>query len=280
MRPLAGLSTRLQHLLPQHLLSRLVRAATHARFPWLAPILIRWFVRRYRVDLAQAEQPDPGGYPSFNAFFTRALRPGARPVDARANALVSPADGAMSAFGVADSGTLVQAKGHTYSVAALLGGASALAQEFARARYATLYLSPRDYHRVHMPARGVLREARYVPGSLFTVNAVATRMIPGLFVRNERIVTVFDSEFGPLAVVMVGALFVGCMNVAWTREAPRRAGALLHGTVIELARGAELGRFNMGSTVIVLAANPRLNWRVDLAVHAPVTVGSALGYID
>lgn len=247
----------LQYLLPQHLLSRIVGWIAGSRIGFLRSILIRSFLRHYPVDLAEAARPDPDAYDSFNDFFTRRLKPGARPPDADPRAALCPADGVLSQAGPIASDTLLQAKGIDFSAAALLGGDPALAAEFAGGAFATVYLAPHNYHRVHMPLAGTLRRARFVPGDLFSVNAATAASVPGLFARNERVVCAFDTPQGPMAVVLVGALFVGSMSLAWA-DRIRPAGGRgvrelpVHDPMIALDRGAELGWFNMGSTVIVL----------------------------
>jgi phosphatidylserine decarboxylase len=254
----------LQYLLPQHLLSRLAGSLARARIGWLKRALIHGFLRHYPVDLSEAERGDPAGYESFNDFFTRKLRPGARPIDREPTSVVCPVDGCVSQAGPLAAGTLLQAKGITYSASALLGGDPALAVQFAGGAFATLYLAPHNYHRIHMPQAGTLRLARHVPGDLFSVNAATAGDVPGLFVRNERIVCVFDTAAGPMAVVLVGALFVGCMSLSWAGEIrglqPRVMRDLPVRPVIALDKGAELGWFNMGSTVILMftSAGPKL----------------------
>jgi len=248
----------LQYLLPQNLLSRLVGWIAASRIGIVRAALIRLFLNRYRVDLAEASPSDPGAFASFNDFFTRRLKAGARPLDADPRSAVCPADGLVSQAGPIRGDSLLQAKGIDYSAAALLGGDPALSAEFAGGSFATIYLAPHNYHRVHMPLAGTLRAARFVPGDLFSVNAVTAGSVPRLFTRNERIACVFDTAAGPMAVVLVGALFVGSMSLAWSgrispagdepgvRELP------IHDPIIALDRGAELGWFNMGSTVVVL----------------------------
>ena len=271
----------LQYLLPQHLLSRLVGWVAESRIGFLRAMLIRSFLRHYPVDLAEAARPDPDAYASFNAFFTRRLRAGARPLDADPRAALCPADGILSQSGTVAGDRLLQAKGIEFSAAALLGGDAALAAEFSGGEFATVYLAPHNYHRVHMPLAGTLRRARFVPGDLFSVNAATAASVPGLFARNERVVCAFDTSFGPMAVVLVGALFVGSVSLAWAdriraggnrgvRELP------VHDPIIALDRGAELGWFNMGSTVVVLFA-PRGPTLIEaLAPGRPVRVGERL----
>jgi phosphatidylserine decarboxylase len=247
----------LQYLLPQHVLSHLVGWIAESRIGFLRRALIQAFLRHYPVNLAEAARPDPEAYTSFNDFFTRRLRAGARTFDPDVRAALCPADGVLSQAGALAGDTLLQAKDIDYSAAALLGADPRLAAEFAGGSFATIYLAPHNYHRVHMPLAGTLRAARFVPGDLFSVNAATAASVPGLFTRNERVVCVFDTAAGPMAVVLVGALFVGSMSLAWSDrvrgEDHRRVRELpVHDPIIALDRGAELGWFNMGSTVIVL----------------------------
>ena len=247
----------MQYLLPQHALSRIVGGIAASRIGFVRTVLIRAFLSRYAVDLAEAAQPSADRYESFNEFFTRRLRAGARSFDAEPGAALSPADGIVSHAGPVAGDTRLQAKGIDYSASALLGGDAALAAEFHGGGFATVYLAPHNYHRVHMPMSGTLRIARFIPGDLFSVNATTADSVPGLFTRNERIACVFDTEAGPLAVVLVGALFVGSMSLAWAHRVrgdgsrqPRNLPC--RDPIIALDRGAELGWFNMGSTVVVL----------------------------
>jgi phosphatidylserine decarboxylase len=251
----------LQHLLPQHLLSRIVRGVTRSRIGLVRSALIRAFLRAYPVDLGEAIHAEPRAYASFNEFFTRRLRPGARQPDRDPRAVLCPVDGSVSQAGAIEGDSLLQAKGIRYTAAALLGGDAA---PFAGGSFATLYLAPHNYHRVHMPLAGTLVRARFVPGDLFSVNAATAAGVPGLFTRNERLACLFDTAAGPMAVVLVGALFVGSMSLSWCGEVAGGAGGVrelpVHDPIIALDRGAELGCFNMGSTVVVLFApgGPRL----------------------
>lgn len=245
----------LQHLLPKqamtvaagHLASAHAGGWTHAA--------IRRFVARYRVDMAEAADPRIESYPSFNAFFTRALKSGVRPL-ADAD-WICPVDGAISQFGRIDRDRVFQAKGHEYTTVALLGGDATLAARFDDGAFATLYLSPRDYHRIHMPCEGRLRRMVHVPGSLYSVNPATARGIPGLFARNERVVCVFDTQNGPFVLVLVGATIVGSMATVWhgVVNPPRPGGVRAWDydePAVELAQGAEMGRFLLGSTVVML----------------------------
>jgi len=272
----------LQYLLPQHFLSRVVDFIARCRIGFVRSLLIRAFLGHYPVDLSEAEHSEPTAYESFNAFFTRRLRAGARHFDPDPRAALCPVDGYVSQAGSIAGGTVVQAKGIEYTTTALLGGDAALAAEFAGGRFATLYLAPHNYHRVHMPLAGTLRVARFVPGDLFSVNTATAASVPNLFARNERVACVFDTAAGPMAVILVGALFVGSMSLAWAGRITGGGGKRprdlpVHDPIIALDRGALLGWFNMGSTVIVLfpADGPAL---VDgLNPGRAVRVGERLG---
>jgi phosphatidylserine decarboxylase len=289
--PSASLSTRafvaLQYLLPQHLLSSWVYRLTRSPNRWLKNALIDNFMVNYRPDMSDAEESSPFAYPTFNAFFTRALRAGARPVDTDPAALVSPVDGTISQIGALDGSWLVQAKGIAYTLESLLADQQSEAALFRGGSFATLYLAPYNYHRVHLPAAGTLRAAWYLPGALFSVNAATAASVPGLFARNERIVCLFEQGALQFALVLVGALFVGSMATVWhgeiTPRSPRRRATLpLDGSrsPLSLARGAEAGRFNMGSTVILLLPPGRCAWLPALAPGATVRVGEALGRLS
>jgi len=272
----------LQYVLPQHWLTRLVHALTRSRVRLLKNALIEGFVGSFRPDMSDAEQRDPLQFESFNAFFTRALAPGARPADPDPRALVSPVDGTVSQIGHLDGSYLLQAKGHAYTLEALLGAEADWAATFRGGRFATLYLAPFNYHRIHMPLAGTLRAAWYLPGALFSVNATTAASVPGLFARNERIACVFED--GPLsfALVLVGALFVGSMTTVWhgdvTPRDPRRRAVLRISTTAAatLPKGAELGRFNMGSTVIVLLPPGAGEWLPALGPGSTIRVGQTL----
>ena len=282
-RAAARLFVALQYLLPQHLLSRCVYWLTRSRVRLLKDALIGAFVAHFRPDLSEAEQSDPRQYQSFNAFFTRALRPGARPVDADPAVLTSPVDGCVSQLGRLEGSWLPQAKGHAYTLESLLGADSDWPGVFRGGAFATLYLAPANYHRIHMPLPGTLRAAWYVPGRLFSVNATTAASVPGLFARNERIVCVFADGALSFALVMVGALFVGSMSTLWhgevTPRSPRVPAELplaAGRAPLQLQRGAELARFNMGSTVIVLLPPGRSAWLGTLEAGSTIRVGQAL----
>lgn len=271
-----------QYVLPHHLLSAAMERVARCRARWLKDPLIRWFARRYRIDWDEARFRSPGAYADFNSFFTRELRPGARPVDGSPESVVSPVDAVVSQAGAADGDRLFQAKGHSFDLVRLLGGSPTRAAPFRGGSFATLYLSPRDYHRIHMPVAGTLAEMVCVPGRLFSVNQATTRVVPELFARNERVVALFETAAGPLALVLVGAVFVGSIETAWhgTVTPPRRREVRsweYPAREVRLAKGQEMGRFNMGSTVIVVFAEGRARWSPDLACGRRVRVGEAVG---
>jgi phosphatidylserine decarboxylase len=252
----------LQKALPQHLLSRGMHALARSRHSAVRNAILRTVLRSYpQIDMHEALQPDPYAYESFNAFFTRELRPGARPIDTAPHALVSPVDGAVSQLGVTDAGRLLQAKGMHYTCAGLLADAPS-AERYLGGSFACIYLAPYNYHRIHMPCDGVLRATRYVPGQLFSVNAATARTVPDLFARNERVVCDFDTNDGPLCMVLVGALFVGSIETVYAGEINPPPGRKAQVRLVDAGvgrtfrRGEELGRFNMGSTVILLTGHP------------------------
>ncbi len=287
---MSALPTRLfvalQYLLPQHALSRLVQRATRVRAPWFRNLLVRAFVRGFRPDMSEAAEPDPCAYPTFNAFFTRSLRAGSRQLAAAPRAIVSPVDGVISESGTIRAGRLIQAKGHDYSLAALLAGRADWAQALHDGVFMTIYLAPWDYHRIHMPCDGVLRETLYVPGRLFSVNQATARHVPGLFARNERVACRFDGEAGPFALVMVGALNVGSIETIWHGEVTPgrqrvRAGVAPRSPAPPLGqpRGAEIARFNMGSTVILLFPAGVAHWLPGLGAGAKLRLGEQVGVL-
>jgi phosphatidylserine decarboxylase len=268
-----------QHVLPQHALSRLVLHATRVRATWFKNALIRGFLRLYRVDMTDALQPEPLRYASFNEFFTRALRPDARSLAKESRDFACPVDGAISEVGKIEGASLLQAKGQRYTLAELLASRG-WAAHFEGGSFATIYLAPFNYHRVHMPLAGRLRETVYVPGRLFSVNAVTATWVPRLFARNERVLTWFDTAFGEFALVLVGALNVGSIATVWAGDitpAQRRVTTTLPPQDVSLEKGAELGRFNMGSTVILLFQKDRVRWHEDLRAATPVRLGQSLG---
>ena len=272
--------TALTYVLPHRLLSSLARRLAYSTNPSIKQWLIDSVTRKFGVDLSEAAEPDPRAYPSFNAFFTRALKPGARIADPDPSALLMPADGHISQCGDIVDGRIFQAKGQSYTAAELLGDAEA-ARPFADGLFATVYLSPRDYHRVHMPWTGTLRETVHVPGRLFSVGTDAVASVPRLFARNERLVCHFDTEFGPMASVMVGALLVSGVETVWSGvEIPAYGDRITRkdyrGKGIELERFAEMARFNYGSTVIVLLPGGVAALDPALKAESPVRLGQRL----
>ena len=269
----------LQYVLPQHTLSRLVLAATRVRMPWFKNLLTRGFLRLFSVDMSEATQTDPYRYGSFNEFFTRALRAEARPIDADPEKIASPVDGMVSECGAIDNDRLLQAKGRQYTLDELLAR-QPWARSFVGGSFATLYLAPFNYHRIHMAVRGTLRDTVYIPGRLFSVNSATAGHVPRLFARNERVLTLFDTEFGQFALVMVGALNVGSMATVWAGDitpAAHRVVTRFPCPAVTLEKGAELGRFNMGSTVILLFEPKRAQWHPLLRAGSVVQLGQAIG---
>lgn len=272
-----------QHLLPGHLVTRLVYPLVRVRTPAVKDRLIRWFTEIYDVDLSEAEETDPTAYPDFNTFFTRALRPGARPMEEAEDAVACPVDGTVSQAGPIRADRLFQAKGHEYDLATLLGGCEERAAPFNGGSFATVYLSPRDYHRIHMPLGGRLTEMVHVPGRLYSVSPATTRVIPGLFARNERVVCLFETAAGPMALVLVGATIVGGIETVWAGPVTPPAARIVtrrrypDDEAPRLERGGEMGRFNVGSTVIVLFGPEAVEWAPGLVPGATVRMGQTVG---
>jgi phosphatidylserine decarboxylase len=273
----------LQHCVPQHSLSRLTGWLAESEIPWLKDFLIRLFSRFFNINIAEAVPADYEKYPSFNAFFTRPLKPGARPIAAGEQVIVSPADGSISEIGSIDKQRVLQAKGQYYNLTALLGGNTVLADEFANGAFATVYLSPSDYHRVHMPFAGNLRKTIYVPGKLFSVNQTTADNVEGLFARNERLVCIFDTAHGPMALILVGAMIVAAIETVWDGQiAPNDMQAIKTDTThsIALDKGEEMGRFKLGSTAIVLFPANTVSWNNMLSNGSTIRLGESLGNIN
>ncbi len=274
------LTVAMQHVLPKQALTGLAGKLAAWRGGPLTTAVIRWFIKRYRVNMAEAANPDPAAYASFNDFFTRALRAEARPLAEAA--FVCPVDGAVSQCGPIEHDQIFQAKGHFYSTTALLGGDRELAARFEDGAFATIYLSPRDYHRIHMPCAGELKQMVYVPGALFSVNPATARGVPGLFARNERVVCVFEGEDGPFVMVLVGATIVGSMATVWhgVVNPPRRRDvekrSYRSGEVL-LQQGEEMGRFLLGSTVVMLFPRGQIRFPSRWAPELPVAMGERMG---
>lgn len=274
------LAVLLQYLLPKKALTYFAGWVAGKERGALTTALIRWFIGKYHVNMAEAANPDPASYPTFNAFFTRALKEGARPI-AQAD-FICPVDGAISQFGRIEADQIFQAKGHHYSTTALVGGDTALAAQFANGSFATLYLSPRDYHRIHMPCDGTLRRMIYVPGDLFSVNPTTARGVPGLFARNERVVCVFDTPHGPMVLVLVGATIVGSMATVWhgVVNPPRRAQVTqwhYPADAITLRQSEEMGRFLLGSTVVMLFPQGKMQFSGQWKPAMSVRLGEKMG---
>lgn len=274
------LSTALLRILPQHVLAAGMYRLMRSEIPWLKDLLITRISKRYGVDVAEAAQPDTAAYPSFNAFFTRALREDARPIATAS--VVSPADGRISQMGRIDGDRLLQAKGHDFDLLALLAGDRAHAEQFRDGLFTTIYLSPKDYHRVHLPLAGTLESMTFVPGDLFSVSEATTQLVPGLFARNERVICHFSTALGPMVVILVGAIFVGSMQTVWHGEVRGQRGQPTRWVYRgeqrqQFACGEEIGRFNMGSTVIVLLPKDAITWHSDLQPADGVRMGQPIG---
>jgi len=274
------LSVLPQYLLPKKALTIFAGKVASAKAGRVTTGLIRWFVGKYKVNMAEAANPDIASYASFNEFFTRALRSGARPL--ASDPYICPVDGAISQFGAINKDQIFQAKGHSYSTTALLGGDHELAAQFENGSFATVYLSPRDYHRIHMPCDGRLMQMIYVPGALFSVNPTTARGVPNLFARNERVVCVFEGAAGPFVLVLVGATIVGSMQTAWHGVVnAARSGAIrvwqYDRQHLSLKKGEEMGRFLLGSTVVMLFPKNTLSFNPEWAAARPVQLGQTMG---
>lgn len=270
------------YLVPHHALSRLMHWYTRITYAPVKNWSIDLIVRRYAVDMSEALEPDPLAYPTFNSFFTRALKPETRPIVDGPSDIACPVDGFVSQIGSIEDGRIFQAKGRDYTLLELLGGSETHAAPFRGGQFATLYLSPRDYHRIHSPFAGELKSMMHVPGRLFSVSPQTTRAVPRLFARNERVILFFDTDAGPMAVILVGAIFVASIETVWTGEVtpPTRHDIKVWDYAekgIRCGRGEEIGRFNMGSTVIVLFAKDRAEWTPEVGPGARIKMGQRLG---
>ena len=273
-----------QHIAPQHSLSRAAGWLANCTWPWLKNPLINLFAQKYQINWQEAEFEQAEDYLCFNDFFTRPLKSGMRPIDPQANSIASPADGAVSQLGKIEDDRIFQAKGFDFTTEELLADGQ-LAEPFWGGNFATIYLSPKDYHRVHMPVAGTLTDMIYVPGRLFSVNDDTTNSVPRLFARNERVVCLFDTEFGRMAMVLVGAMIVASVETVWAGQvAPVKRQILKHcyqnQAPIHLEKGAEMGRFKLGSTVVMLFENNNIQFNADMENGSLVTVGSALGQVN
>jgi phosphatidylserine decarboxylase len=271
-----------QYALPQHSLSKLMSYITHSENIALKNWCINTVIKHYGVNMAEALEENPEVFKSFNHFFTRELRPGVRPLTAVKNAIACPADGSVSQAGDITDGKIFQAKGMSFTAVDLLGGDTERAEPFKDGVFATIYLSPKDYHRLHMPLTGTLKEMVHIPGKLFSVNTVTTRSVPGLFARNERVAAIFDTEVGPMALVLVGAIFVSSIETVWhgvvtPPTAPSVQSWYYDHKPITLKKGDEMGRFNMGSTIIVLFGKDKVQWEEGFKADQLVKLGEMIG---
>jgi phosphatidylserine decarboxylase len=276
---------RLQRILPAKFIGRVVRRVALSQQVQLKNTLIKSFIRLYNVELSDALNSDPESYKSFNDFFTRELKPGARPIDESSNAVCSPADGTLAEFGSIRGSQMIQAKGIHYTIEQLFAGQALSAQQFTNGTFATVYLAPYNYHRIHMPLAGTLTESIYVPGKLLSVNAATTAEVQGLYAENERLIHIFKSDSGPFAVIMVGALNVGSMTTAWGGEIPRHVRKNGHHFLhtngdpnTHYQKGDYLGHFNLGSTVIFIAGAEQVNWESNLEPGMTTWVGERMGH--
>ena len=270
-----------QYGLPHHALSSLMSKLTHCKNPTWKNAFIKSIVAMYGVNMDEAKFQNLAHYANFNEFFTRELKEGVRPIVQEPGSIACPADGAVSQAGTIEDGRIFQAKGHHFSALELLGGDAARAEAFKNGAFATIYLSPKDYHRLHMPLTGTLKEMVHIPGRLFSVNAATVNAVPNLFARNERVACIFDTEAGPMALILVGAIFVSSVETVWhgvvtpPSISEPRAWEYQDGQVLE--KGAEMGRFNMGSTIIVLFGKDKIRWNDDLQAGSPVKLGASIG---
>ena len=276
-----SLTTLPQYILPHHPLSRMMRILTHSENQTWKNFFIRQIIRHYQVNMDEANESSIDAYPSFNHFFTRALKPDARPVSDLPNAIVCPADGSVSQAGNIRGGEIIQAKGKSYTTVELLGGDRQTAEPFNEGQFATIYLAPKDYHRLHMPIDGTLTEMIHIPGRLFSVNGATANSVPRLFARNERVACLFETEIGPMALVLVGAIFVASIETVWHGEiTPPTASEVQQWQYPDnppfLKRGEEMGRFNMGSTIIVLFTKDKISWQNDFVSGKNVQLGQSI----
>ena len=268
---------KVQNLVPQHQLSRVIGKVAASENVLVKTAVIQAFKAKYGIDMSIAEQTNPNQYKSFNEFFTRALKQGVRGVDERADSIVSPADGTISQLGKIEAGDIFQAKGQSFSVEKLIGDPQ-LAKPFINGQFATVYLSPKDYHRVHMPFAGTLTETLYIPGELFSVNQTTAENVSGLFARNERMVCLFDTELGRMAVVLVGAMIVAGIETVATGKVKPTGRLELNQHKLFLEKGAELGRFYLGSTAVILFEQDKMQWDAMFKANSVVVMGEALGH--
>ncbi len=279
-----NLTSSLQYILPHHLLSQTMRFFTHCQYKMWKNLMITNIINFYKVNMDEAYEQDIDAYPSFNHFFTRQLKEGARAVTQLNEGVASPADGVISQAGFIDQGDIFQAKGKNFTATDLLGGESQLADIFKNGIFSTIYLSPKDYHRLHMPLTGTLKEMIHIPGRLFSVNAATTKTVPRLFARNERVVCIFKTEAGEMALVLVGAIFVSSIETVWHGVVTPPTGSKIRrwqygDDAPVLKKGAEMGRFNMGSTIIVLFGKNKVAWENNFSAGKAVKLGELMGKI-
>jgi phosphatidylserine decarboxylase len=270
-----------QYGLPHHALSSLMSKLTHCKNSAWKNAFIKSIVAMYGVNMDEAKFQNLAHYANFNEFFTRELKEGVRPIVQEPGAIACPADGAVSQAGTIQDGRIFQAKGHHFSALELLGGDVERAEAFKNGAFATIYLSPKDYHRLHMPLTGTLKEMVHIPGRLFSVNAATVNAVPNLFARNERVACIFDTEAGPMALILVGAIFVSSVETVWhgvvTPPSISEPRAWVYQDAQLLEKGAEMGRFNMGSTIIILFGKDKIRWNDDLQAGSPVKLGTNIG---
>ncbi|RTR40688.1 phosphatidylserine decarboxylase [Shewanella canadensis] len=279
----------LQYMMPKHLISRLVGKLAAAELGSITTAAIKWFIKQYKIDMSEAAQSEPEAYTTFNNFFTRALKPGIRPLFDDKDYIVHPVDGAISQCGPIKGGQIFQAKGHEYSSLALLGNQADDAKRFEDGDFATIYLAPKDYHRIHMPIKGTLSKMTYVPGELFSVNPLTAENVPGLFARNERVVALFETEIGPMAMVLVGATIVASIETVWAGTVTPPTGKKVFTwdyptegpDALTLDKGDEVGRFKLGSTVVMLFAKDALDeFAEDVVPKAVTRMGQPFAKIE
>lgn len=283
MKLSARLFIALQHVIPQFFLSHLMWRLTRCEYKWLLKLILPLFIRKFKVNMDEAKDSDWKSYSSFNSFFTRELKEGARETCSDKKLIASPVDGAISQLGKINDDLIFQAKGHAYSLTQLLGDRDDLAKTFNDGQFNTIYLSPKDYHRIHMPVDGSLKEMIHVPGQLFSVNPTTVENVPALFARNERVICLFDTDSGPMAMILVGAIFVGSIETVWHGEVtPPRVKEIRnwqYDEELKYVKGQEMGRFNMGSTVILLHVKGKMNWESELKAEKTVRLGESIGLI-
>lgn len=277
-----------QYAMPKHLLSRLVGSFAAAKAGVFTQLFIRWFIKQYGIDMSEAVEEQPSAYKTFNSFFTRRLKPELRPLTATHGQLAHPVDGTVSQLGAIHSDRIFQAKGHDYSLQALLGGQQQDAEPFMDGDFVTIYLAPKDYHRIHMPCDGTLKKMIYVPGDLFSVNPLTAANVPNLFARNERVVAIFDTEVGPMAMVLVGATIVASIGTVWSGTVTPPTAKRVHSwsypssgpEAIQLKKGEEMGHFKLGSTVVMTFAKDSIRFDESLEAGSVTRMGQVMASIN